>query len=103
MNIERIWQKILTATMGNGMTGTVGSGAMNGIDMALWDIKGKALNTPVWNLLGGKTRDRIQGLRPRSHPEGCAGAEGEGHNGCQDRRRHQPGRQGRGDSRRRRG
>ncbi len=59
-HIERIWQKILTATMGNGMTGTIGSGAMNGIDMALWDIKGKVLNTPVWNLLGGKVRDRIR-------------------------------------------
>ncbi len=69
MNIERIWQKILTATMGNGMTGTVGSGAMNGIDMALWDIKGKALNTPVWNLLGGKMRDRIRVYGHAATPE----------------------------------
>jgi galactonate dehydratase len=28
--------------------------------VALWDIKGKALDTPVWNLLGGKLRDRIR-------------------------------------------
>ncbi|MBM3958391.1 MAG: mandelate racemase/muconate lactonizing enzyme family protein [SAR202 cluster bacterium] len=59
-DIERIWQKILVATMGHGMTGIVGSGAMTGIDMALWDIKGKALKTPVYNLLGGKMRDRIR-------------------------------------------
>jgi len=59
-HIERLWQKIQIAIMGHGMTGTVGSGAMTGIDMALWDIKGKALNTPVWNLLGGKVRDQIR-------------------------------------------
>ena len=45
--------------MGHGMLGTVGAGAMTGIDVALWDIKGKALGVPVWNLLGGKMRDRI--------------------------------------------
>ena len=58
-HIEKLWQKMLLAMMGHGMTGVVGSGAMTGIEMALWDIKGKALNTPVWNLLGGKIRDRI--------------------------------------------
>ena len=60
MHIERLWQKMQIAIMGHGMTGVVGAGAMTGIDMALWDIKGKALNTPVWNLLGGKVRDRIR-------------------------------------------
>ena len=65
-NIEKIWQKMLLATMGHGMTGIVGSGAMTGIEIALWDIKGKALNTPVWNLLGGKIRDRIWAY-PHAH------------------------------------
>ena len=59
-HIERLWQKMFAAVMGHGMTGVVGSGAMTGIEMALWDIKGKALDTPVWNLLGGKMRDRIR-------------------------------------------
>jgi galactonate dehydratase len=68
-NIERIWQKMLVTTMGNGMTGTPGSGAMNAIDMALWDIKGKALNTPVWNLLGGKMRDKIRAYGHAGTPE----------------------------------
>src|SRR5262249_36843166 len=31
-----------------------------GLEMALWDIKGKVLGTPVWNLLGGRFRDRIR-------------------------------------------
>lgn len=58
-NIEALWQKMHLGVMAHGMTGIVGSGAMTGIDMALWDLKGKVLGTPVWNLLGGKLRDRI--------------------------------------------
>ncbi len=59
-NIERIWQKMLLGMMGHGMTGIVGSGAMTGIEMALWDLKGKALGRPVWDLFGGKVRDSIR-------------------------------------------
>ena len=59
-DIDRLWQKMLKSLMGHGMTGTVGGGAMTGIEMALWDIKGKALGQPVWNLLGGRFRDRIR-------------------------------------------
>ena len=68
-HIERLWQKMMSAIMGHGMAGVVGGGAMTGIDMALWDIKGKALNTPVWNLLGGKLRDRIRIYSHASTPE----------------------------------
>ena len=68
-HIERLWQKMLAAIMGHGMLGTVGGGAMTGIDMALWDIKGKALDTPVWNLLGGKVRDRVRIYGHANTPE----------------------------------
>ncbi len=68
-HIERIWQKMQIAIMGHGMLGTVGGGAMTGIDMALWDIKGKALGMPVWNLLGGKVRDRIRIYGHANTPE----------------------------------
>lgn len=69
MHSERLWQKLQIAIMGHGMTGVVGAGAMTGIDMALWDIKGKALGTPVWNLLGGKLRDRIRIYGHANTPE----------------------------------
>jgi mannonate dehydratase len=39
--------------------GSVTMAAVSAIDLALWDIKGKMLGTPLYNLLGGKSRDRI--------------------------------------------
>ncbi|CAN7665202.1 mandelate racemase/muconate lactonizing enzyme family protein [Phyllobacterium sp. LjRoot231] len=68
-HIERLWQKMQIAMMGHGMLGTVGAGAMTGIDMALWDIKGKALGVPVWMLLGGKVRDRVPIYSHANTPE----------------------------------
>jgi galactonate dehydratase len=68
-HIERLWQRMYVGIMGHGMTGTVGGGALTGIDMALWDIKGKALNTPVWNLLGGKVRERVRIYGHANTPE----------------------------------
>jgi galactonate dehydratase len=58
--IERIWQKMLIAMMGHGMTGVVGAGAMTGIEIALWDILGKAVNKPICDLLGGRVRDTVR-------------------------------------------
>src|ERR1700722_8599417 len=77
-NIELLWQKMFGAIMGHGMTGVVGAGAMSGIDMALWDIKGKALGTPVWNLLGGKLRDRVRIYAHAKTPELALRLKGQG-------------------------
>ena len=40
--------------------GVIGMSAISGIEHALWDILGKSLNTPVWQLLGGKVRNKIK-------------------------------------------
>ncbi|MEG3581618.1 MAG: mandelate racemase/muconate lactonizing enzyme family protein [Chloroflexota bacterium] len=40
--------------------GSVVQGALSAIDIALWDIKGKRLNVPVYELLSGKTRDKVR-------------------------------------------
>jgi L-rhamnonate dehydratase len=50
---EQLWQKLYEGTSYYGRGGAVIQ-AMAGIDLALWDIKGKALGQPVWALLGGK-------------------------------------------------
>lgn len=60
MNSEHIWEKIFRKTFWGMGGGTVVSGAMSGIDIALWDIKGKALGVPVYQLLGGKCNDNLR-------------------------------------------
>jgi galactonate dehydratase len=40
--------------------GSVLGGAVSAVDIALWDIKGQRLQAPIWELLGGKCRDRIR-------------------------------------------
>lgn len=67
--IEKLWGKMHLATMSHGMVGTVGGGAVGAIDMALWDIKGKALGVPVHELLGGKIRDSLPVYAHASTPE----------------------------------
>jgi galactonate dehydratase len=42
---------------------------MSGIEMALWDIKGKVLGQPVWNLLGGRFRERVRVYGHAKTPE----------------------------------
>ena len=45
--------------------GRIATTALSGIDMALWDLKGKILDQPVYRLLGGAHRTRDQGVRQR--------------------------------------
>ena len=54
-----LWQRMFHALYnGNNAVGLGGS-AISAVDTALWDITGKAFGQPVYNLLGGKVRDRV--------------------------------------------
>ena len=56
--IEHLWQTLFRGFFWKG--GFVHCSAISAIEMALWDIKGKVLGVPVYELLGGKIRDRIR-------------------------------------------
>jgi L-alanine-DL-glutamate epimerase-like enolase superfamily enzyme len=57
-NIEMIWDQMYRSTMPYGLGGVTAM-AISGVDLALWDLMGKALNQPVYRLLGGQTKDSI--------------------------------------------
>ena len=56
-NTEDIWHYFYRGVYWR--RGAVSMTAVSAIDMALWDIKGKALNTPLYNLIGGKSREKV--------------------------------------------
>lgn len=59
--IEHWWTEMVRGTFWS--NGQVGMSAVAGIDMALWDLKGKRLGVPVYDLLGGPTRERVRVYR----------------------------------------
>ncbi len=57
--IDAIFEEMRRSHVFDGGTGGALITALTGIEIALWDVKGKALKTPVYELLGGKFRDKI--------------------------------------------
>lgn len=57
LDIEKIWQELYRVFF---RSGPINMTIISGIEMALWDIKGKYYNAPIYDLLGGRARDKIK-------------------------------------------
>lgn len=60
LNNEEIWNKMYRTTFWGQNGGGVFTAGMSAIDIALWDIKGKYFNVPIYTLLGGKLNDNLR-------------------------------------------
>src|SRR5450759_1829729 len=58
--IEELWSEMYDHSFWAKGGGAIVFAAMSGIEQALWDIKGKALGVPVYELLGGRMRDAVR-------------------------------------------
>jgi L-rhamnonate dehydratase len=58
LNVELIWEQMYSATLFYGRKGVVIM-AISGVDLALWDIRGRHAAQPVYKLLGGPNRDKV--------------------------------------------
>ena len=59
MNTEKIWETLYSINSSRGYTKGYQMIAISAVDIALWDIKGRILGQPVYNLLGGAYREEI--------------------------------------------
>ncbi|WP_026369334.1 mandelate racemase/muconate lactonizing enzyme family protein [Kallotenue papyrolyticum] len=59
-HVDRLWNKLRWAASGAGSQAGIVYNAISGIETALLDITGKYYNAPLWQLLGGKYRDRVR-------------------------------------------
>ncbi len=67
-NIEALWDQMFRVSLPYGRKGTAIM-AISGVDLALWDIVGKATNQPVYRLIGGQTKERIPVYGTGNHVE----------------------------------
>jgi galactonate dehydratase len=59
-NIEALWSEMYDHTFWAKGGGTIVFAGISALEQALWDVKGKALDVPVYELLGGKVRDQVR-------------------------------------------
>ena len=60
-DVERLWHKLLARIWWYGPQGIAGF-ALSAVDMALWDLKGKALGLPVMDLIGGALNEKVSAM-----------------------------------------
>ena len=60
LNVEALWERIRTSGIFAGAQGGQYVTALTGLEIALWDLAGKALELPVYQLMGGKFRDKVR-------------------------------------------
>jgi galactonate dehydratase len=60
LNVEALWERIRTMGIFAGAQGGQYITALTGVEIALWDLTGKALGLPIYQLLGGKFRDKVR-------------------------------------------
>jgi galactonate dehydratase len=60
LDVERLYNLMRTSLSGRGSQWGIGTIAISGVEIALWDAAGKLLDQPVYQLLGGKTREEIR-------------------------------------------
>ncbi len=63
LNVDKLYTKMLMESAGAGAIAGVTVTAASGIEIALWDLAGRILQTPTCNLLGGRFRDRVRFYR----------------------------------------
>ncbi len=59
-NIGKLYELMIRCLSGEGSQAGATVTAISGIEIALWDLVGRALNTPIYNLFGGRFRDKIR-------------------------------------------
>jgi len=69
LNVDKLYTKMLMRTYGAGAQSGIAVTAASGIEIALWDLAGRILETPSCNLLGGRFRDRVRFYRTTQAPE----------------------------------
>jgi L-alanine-DL-glutamate epimerase-like enolase superfamily enzyme len=60
LNVDALYEKMRRSQLFNGGMAGATVTAMTGIEIALWDLAGKIIGVPVYQLLGGKFRDRVR-------------------------------------------